>query len=343
MTERRPSGPSLERGVDLDVEGLVIEYSSGGYLIRPIDHLDLRAEPGELVVLLGASGSGKTSLLSVIAGILTPAAGSVRVGVTTVTGLRGPGLSRYRRETVGVVFQAFNLIPSLSAAQNVQVPLLQGGMGLQQSRARAEELLIKVGLGDRFHHRPDQLSGGQQQRVAIARALAFDPPLVLADEPTAHLDYLQVEGVVAQLRALADAGHLVVVATHDERLIPLAHRVVELTPRPAPVPLPPRRVELAEGEVLFRQGDESDLIYEIESGAVDVVRELADGGEEVVATLIPGVYVGELGPLMGVRRSATVRAATTAVVVGYSPVDFRQRMGGAVPGDGAVAPAPGRV
>jgi putative ABC transport system ATP-binding protein len=322
--------------MSLVVDDLVIEYSSGGYLIRPIDHLHLQAEPGELVVLLGASGSGKTTLLSVIAGILTPASGSVRFGATTVTSLRGPALSRYRRETVGVVFQAFNLIPSLTAAQNVQVPLLQGGVHWQQARARAEDLLISVGLGDRFHHRPDQLSGGQQQRVAIARALAFDPPLVLADEPTAHLDYLQVESVVAQLRGLADAGRLVVVATHDDRILPLAHRIVELTPRPKPVTAPPKRVELAAGEVLFRQGDESDLIYEIASGSVEVVRELAGGGEELVATLEPGVYVGELGPLMGVRRSATVRAGKPAVLVGYSPADFRQRVGDAVPGDGAV-------
>jgi len=323
--------------MSLVVEDLVIEYSSGGYLIRPIDHLDLRAEPGELVVLLGASGSGKTTLLSVMAGILTPASGSVRFGATTVTALRGPALSRYRRETVGVVFQAFNLIPSLTAAQNVQVPLLQGGMRWQQARARAEDLLISVGLADRFHHRPDQLSGGQQQRVAIARALGFDPPLVLADEPTAHLEYLQVESVVAQLRRLADAGRTVVVATHDDRILPLAHRIIELTPRPKPVSQPPRRVELEAGEVLFRQGDESDLIYEIESGTVEVVRALSAGGEELVATLDPGVYVGELGPLMGVRRSATVRAATPAVLVGYSPTDFRQRVGETVPDDGAVA------
>ena len=313
--------------MSLDVDDLVIEYSSGGYRIRPIDHLRLHAEPGELVVLLGASGCGKTSLLSVMAGILTPTSGRVSFSGIEVTGLRGAALSRYRRETVGVVFQAFNLIPSLTAAQNVQVPMLTGGMGWGRARARAEELLIGVGLGDRFHHRPDQLSGGQQQRVAIARALGFDPPLVLADEPTAHLDYLQVEGVVSQLRGLADAGRLVVVATHDDRILPLAHRVVELTPRRAAVATPPRRVELGAGSVLFRQGDESDLIYEIESGAVDVVRELSDGTEELVATLEPGVYVGELGPLMGVRRSATVRARAPSVLVGYAPAEFRERVG----------------
>src|SRR5262249_27346990 len=151
-TPPRPSqAPHEGRGaVSLVVDDLVIEYSSGGYLIRPIDHLHVQAEPGELVVLLGASGSGKTTLLSVIAGILTPTSGSVRFGATTVTALRGPALSRYRRETVGVVFQAFNLIPSLTAVQNVQVPLLQGGMRWPQARARAEDLLISVGLGDRF-------------------------------------------------------------------------------------------------------------------------------------------------------------------------------------------------
>ena len=129
------------------------------------------------------------------------------------------------------------------------------GSGATQARARSEELLTMVGLEDRMHHRPGKLSGGQQQRVAIARALALDPPLIVADEPTASLDYVQVDGVIRLLRELAAPGRVVVIATHDERLLPLADRVVELTPRPSSESRPPDRVELAAGEVLFRQGD----------------------------------------------------------------------------------------
>ena len=131
------------------------------------------------------------------------------------------------------MFQAFNLIPSLTALENVQVAAAgRRRCRGRQAKERAAELLDRVGLSsDRVHHRPGDLSGGQQQRVAIARALAHDPPLVLADEPTAHLDYIQVDGVLRLLRELAAPGRVVVVATHDERLLPLADRVVELTPR----------------------------------------------------------------------------------------------------------------
>jgi putative ABC transport system ATP-binding protein len=305
--------------VTLTVEDLTIEYSSGGYAVRPIDHLNLEAHPGELVVVLGASGCGKTSLLSVLAGILTPASG------------------RFRRDQVGLIFQSFNLIPSLTAVQNVQAPLMMGGVPRRQAKHRALELLEQIGMGERGHHRPGQLSGGQQQRVAIARALAFDPPLVLADEPTAHLDYVQVEGVVSLLRRLADSKRVVVVATHDERLLPLADRVIELTPRRSLPNRTPITRTLAMGEVLFRQGDASDLVYEIESGAVEVVHELAGGGEELVTTLTAGVYVGELGPLLGTRRSATVRATTAARLVGYSPKAFKRRLDGSDGSDGSAS------
>src|SRR4051794_33258665 len=216
---------------DLVVSDLVIEYSSGGYAVRPIDGLSLEVKGGELVLLLGASGCGKTTLLSIIAAILSPTAGSVKVGETEVVGLKGAALTDYRRNTVGVVFQAFNLVPSLNALENVMVPLRAAGVSRKDAKARATELLERVDLSNRMTHRPGGMSGGQQQRVAIARALAHDPPVVLADEPTAHLDYIQVEGVLTLLRDLANDGRLVVVATHDERMIPLADRVVNLTPR----------------------------------------------------------------------------------------------------------------
>jgi ABC-type lipoprotein export system ATPase subunit len=166
--------------------------------------------------------------LSSIAGLLTPAGGEIRVGDIDVLGLRGAQRAAYRRETVGVIFQAFNLIPSLSALGNVMVPLRLSGRSRSAARARALELLELVGLAERTGHRPGRLSGGQQQRVAIARALAHDPPVVVADEPTAHLDGIQVEAVLRLIREIAAAGRLVVVATHDDRITRIADQVIDL-------------------------------------------------------------------------------------------------------------------
>jgi putative ABC transport system ATP-binding protein len=228
---------------------------------------------------------------------------------------------------VGIVFQAFNLVPSLTALENVAAPLWAAGTGGREARRRAGELLERVGLGDRVRHRPGDLSGGQQQRVAIARALAHEPSLLLADEPTAHLDYVQVEGVLRLLREVASPGRVVVVATHDERMMPLADRVVELSPRADREWRPPERRELDAGEVLFSQGDPGDLVYVVEEGEIELVRQLAPGGEEYVATVTAGGYFGELAPLFGLRRSATARARVRTVVTGHTAHDFRQQVG----------------
>jgi putative ABC transport system ATP-binding protein len=312
-------------GSNLAIRDLVIEYSSGGYPVRPIDGLDLDADSGQLVLLLGASGCGKTTLLSVLAAILTPTSGSVKVGDTEVTKLRGASLTEYRRHSVGIVFQAFNLVPSLSALENVMVPLRSAGVGRRASKDRSVALLERVDLGHRMTHRPGGMSGGQQQRVAIARALAHDPPVILADEPTAHLDYIQVEGVLKLVRELADDGRLVVVATHDERLIPLADGVVNLTPRADTSPREPEVVRLENGQVLFKQAERGDLVYMVEEGQIEIVRSRDDGTEERLAVVDAGNYFGELAPMFGLQRSATARALGPAVVTGYGLRDFREK------------------
>ena len=191
---------------ELEVRDLTVEFDSGGYRVRPLDNLSIDAEDGELVVLLGPSGCGKTTLLSCLSGLLTPTEGSIRFQGIQVDALTGSELGAYRQKTVGVVFQAFNLLASLSARKNVMVPLILAGMGRKDATARADALLDRVALSERVSHRPGQMSGGQQQRVAIARALAHDPPLVVADEPTAHLDHIQVEGILVLLRELAAPG-----------------------------------------------------------------------------------------------------------------------------------------
>jgi putative ABC transport system ATP-binding protein len=308
----------------LVVDDLTVTFETGGYLIKPLDGLTFKAEDGELVVLLGPSGCGKTTLLSCIAGLLTPTSGQIRFGPIVVNELRGPAVSEYRRQTVGVVFQAFNLIPSLSARGNVLVPMRLAGVPRAQARARADELLERVGLGDRTHHRPAQLSGGQQQRVAIARALVHEPPLIVADEPTAHLDHIQVEGILRLLRDLAAPGRIVVVSTHDDRVTQLADRVVEMAPHFSDADRQPEEVKLVAGDILFRQGERGELIYHIESGLLEVYRELADGGTEMLAQIEPGNYVGELGPILNLPRSASVRAAVDSLVIGYTVRAFRQ-------------------
>jgi putative ABC transport system ATP-binding protein len=318
---------------DIHVRDLTMEYSSGGYVVRPFQHFDLDLSTGDLALLLGASGCGKTTLLSMLATILTPTSGSIHVGDIEVTRLKGSQLAAYRQRTVGVVFQSFNLVPSLTAQENIYVAMRYAGVSRKAARTRSEELLSMVGLEDRMHHRPGKLSGGQKQRVAIARALALDPPLIIADEPTASLDYVQVDGVIRLLRELAAPGRVVVIATHDERLLPLADRVVELTPRPTSESRPPERVELSAGQVLFRQGDPGDLVYEVEQGRIEIAHELSHGGENLLAVVEPGNYFGELAPMFGLRRSATARAGADkpAVVTGYTLRDFRARRGEIAP------------
>ena len=312
----------------LRVDNLVVEYASGSNAIRPIDGLDLELTPGSLNILLGPSGCGKTTLLSSLGGLLTPTSGQITVGDVNVTALSGRAMTQYRRRKVGIVFQAFNLVPGLTALENVLVPLRAAGVNRSAARERAKELLTRVGLQDRMTHRPGDLSGGQQQRVAVARAIALDPPLILADEPTAHLDYLQVEEMLRLIRGLATGDRMVVVATHDPRLLPLADRVIEMAPKTTLVNRAHETIQLKAGTALFNQGALADLIYVVSEGELEMIRQ-RPGGPEVVRVVKAGDYFGEVGPLFGLPRSATVRARTDATVIGYSVPDFRHRLGSA--------------
>jgi putative ABC transport system ATP-binding protein len=316
-------------GADLVLEDVVVEYATGAERVRPVDGFSTTVHDGALALLLGPSGCGKTTLLSCLAGILRPTSGSVRHGDRAISELAGADLLDYRRHGVGIVFQAFNLIPSLTALENVMLPMRSAGVGRGEARQRATQLLTEVELVERMDFSPSRLSGGQQQRVAIARALALDPPLVLADEPTAHLDYVQVEVTLRILRRLAAPGRVVVVVTHDDRLLPIADQIVELVPHVAPNrSREPVVVELAAGEALFEQGDASDLIYRIDEGTLDVARrDVGTTEHAVVASIGAGEVVGEMGPLFGLPRSATVRASGPARLTGYSVEAFRDLVG----------------
>jgi len=312
---------------DLLADDLVVEYTTAAdYKVRPIDGLDLEVKAGSLALLLGPSGCGKTTLLSCLGGILHPTSGSIRFGDTDVTTLSGTALTEFRRHTVGIVFQGFNLVPSLTALENVVVPLRAVGSSRKQAKERATELLEMVDLGNRISHKPGDLSGGQQQRVAVARALALDPPLLLADEPTAHLDFIQVEEILRLIRRLASGDRVVVVSTHDSRMIPLADKVVEMAPILKAEDRPPECVTLSAGEVLFRQGDRGELIYIVDRGHMEILREHADGREELLRVLSAGDWFGEMGPMLGLPRTATARARDDTALTAYTTRVFRDKV-----------------
>lgn len=290
------------------IDDLVVEYITDRYSVRPLDGFTMHAPAGQLVALSGPSGSGKTTLLSILSGMIPATSGAVSVDGIDVLGLQGSDLENYRRETIGIVFQGFNLIPSLTARENVAAPLLVAGHNRKAALARADELLDDVGLADRGDHKPTHLSGGQQQRVAVARGLVGDPIVLLADEPTANLDHISAESVIELLRRLRDRGRTIVISTHDNRLLPAVDQVVQMNPdHPAP-DVQAAEVQLAPGAMLFRQSGPSDYIYEILSGTVGIVREYADGTNVVIATRSAPAYVGELGPMLGFPRSASVIA-----------------------------------
>jgi putative ABC transport system ATP-binding protein len=309
----------------LRVTNLVKEYRGDGYVVRVLDDLTFSADKSELVVLLGPSGSGKTTLLSCLGAMLSPTSGSIEIEGVDLTSLTGASRDHYRRNRVGFVFQGFNLIPSLSARENVAMPLLiNKSIKRSEAFARADALLERVGLSERAGHKPSQLSGGQQQRVAVARGLVTDPFLLIADEPTANLDHIQAEAVIRLLRELRDDGRVIIVSTHDGRLVPVADRVVHMAP--GGVAVEPERVTVryAPGETIFRQGQHADLVYVIRSGEVEIFREDGDGHDERLAMIPAGDYFGELGALMGFPRSASARAATEVVAEAMGANEFRQ-------------------
>ncbi|MGZ3117206.1 ABC transporter ATP-binding protein [Streptomyces sp. H62] len=202
-------------------------YGSGDSGVTALDEVSLAFPRGTFTAVMGPSGSGKSSLLQCAAGLDRPTSGAVVVGGTDLTGLSERRLTLLRRERIGFVFQAFNLLPSLTAAQNVALPLRLAGR--RPSRSRVREVLAQVGLADRARHRPAELSGGQQQRVALARALITRPEILFGDEPTGALDTRAGREVLALLRGMVDdAGRTVVMVTHDPVAASYADRVVFL-------------------------------------------------------------------------------------------------------------------
>ncbi|HXV96015.1 MAG TPA: ABC transporter ATP-binding protein [Gaiellaceae bacterium] len=213
----------------LAAAGLVRVFGGGRTAVRAVDGVDLEVRAGEIVLVMGPSGSGKTTLLTMIGGLLHPSEGSIEIDGIEVTRLGRRELARFRRRTVGFVFQTFNLLETLTARENVEVALNVGGTVGRPAHLRATELLVAAGLEERLEFRSRELSGGEKQRVSIARALANRPRLLLADEPTANLDSRHGREVMELLRSLArEEGCAVVAVSHDERLRAIADRVLWL-------------------------------------------------------------------------------------------------------------------
>ena len=208
---------------------VVKTYGSGNAEVHALRGVDLDVYPGEITMLVGPSGCGKTTLLSVVAGILRPTSGSVTALGTDLTALNSWRRTAFRRENVGFVFQQFNLLPALTAAENAAVPLVIKGYAKRAAIARANELLTKMGMGQRLHNLPGNLSGGQQQRVAIARALVHQPHLLVCDEPTSALDAKTGHTILELLRSIAIEGdRAVIIVTHDSRIFEFADTLARM-------------------------------------------------------------------------------------------------------------------
>ena len=205
--------------IAVETRNLARHYTMGQALVRALDGVTLSVARGEFVGLLGTSGSGKSTLLNLIAGLDRPTSGTVTVFDRSLADLSRGDLAIHRRRNVGMVFQSFNLIPTMTAAENVALAMMFAGVARREREDRAQALLENVGLQGRHRHRPSELSGGEQQRVSIARALANDPEILLADEPTGNLDSRTGQEILALLQALnADAARTILLVTHDAGL-----------------------------------------------------------------------------------------------------------------------------
>jgi putative ABC transport system ATP-binding protein len=212
----------------IELVGVTKVYDTGSFTVAALRGVSMAIDDGEYVAVMGPSGSGKSTLMHILGCLDVPSDGSYLLAGESVGGMNESQLASVRNRRIGFVFQQFNLLASLSAWHNVELPLIYAGVDRAERRERAIEALERVGLGDRIQHRPGELSGGQQQRVAIARALVGDPALILADEPTGALDSASARDVMALLDELHAAGRTVVLITHDSEVADMAERTVRL-------------------------------------------------------------------------------------------------------------------
>jgi putative ABC transport system ATP-binding protein len=212
----------------IQLENVSREYGDGK-IVYALDHVGLRIERGERVAVMGPSGSGKSTLLNLICGLDEPSSGTITIDGVNIAKLDDDARTRLRREKIGMIFQTFNLLPTLTALENVSLPLRLNGVTRKDAEQRANAMLERVGLGQRAIHRPDEMSGGERQRSAIARALIFKPPVLLADEPTGNLDSKTGEEILALLDALhGEFNTTILMVTHNEEAARHCDRIIRL-------------------------------------------------------------------------------------------------------------------
>lgn len=212
----------------VEIKDVCKVYNPGENEVRALDHVNVEIQEGEFVAIIGQSGSGKSTLMNMLGCLDVPSSGLYRLHGQDVSDLDDNELSDIRNREIGFIFQGFNLIPNLTALENVELPLIYRGVGRTKRTTLSQQALEKVGLGHRMHHKPSEMSGGQQQRVAIARAIAQAPPVILADEPTGNLDSHSTQEIINILKELHEEGRTVILITHDNEIAAKAKRVIKI-------------------------------------------------------------------------------------------------------------------
>ena len=212
----------------IDIIGLKREFTVGTEIVKALKGVDVSVMKNEYLAMMGPSGSGKSTLMNLLGCLDTPTAGAYNLNGTDVSSLKDDDLAEIRNKEIGFIFQTFNLLPRLTALENVSLPLVYAGYNSEDRKRKAKDVLEKVGLGDRLDHRPNQLSGGQRQRVAVARALVNDPSIILADEPTGNLDSKTSLDIMRLFEEIHEMGNTLIVVTHEEEVASHAHRILRL-------------------------------------------------------------------------------------------------------------------
>jgi ABC-type lipoprotein export system ATPase subunit len=324
------SSDRYQNGNDYLIEcrKLVKTYHSPAGDFPALKDVDLQVDAGEFVAVIGKSGSGKSTLVNMITGIDRPTSGEVLVGDTSVGTLSEGKLAQWRGRHIGVIFQFFQLLPTLTVVENVMLPMDFCHMySMRERRERAMHLLAQVGVAEHADKLPSAVSGGQQQRVAIARALANDPPILAADEPTGNLDSKTAESVFRLFEDLVERGKTILMVTHDRDLAKRATRTLmlsdgeiieEYVARTFPAVTERQLIQATRnleresylpGSIIVREGMSPDRFYIITKGQIEVLVEASDGERLVVARMGRGQYFGEIELLRGGTNIATIRAA----------------------------------
>tara|TARA_B110000967_G_C18866245_1_gene552861 strand:- start:790 stop:1497 length:708 start_codon:yes stop_codon:yes gene_type:complete len=212
----------------ISIQELKREFSVGSEIVRALKGIDVSINKNEYVAMMGPSGSGKSTLMNLLGCLDTPTSGTYNLNGTDVSSLKDNDLAEIRNKEIGFIFQTFNLLPRLTALENVALPLVYAGFSADERNKRAAEVLAKVGLADRMDHKPNQLSGGQRQRVAVARALVNNPSIILADEPTGNLDSKTSSDIMRLFEDIHQMGNTLIVVTHEEEVASHAHRILRL-------------------------------------------------------------------------------------------------------------------